>query len=138
MEKNRWLQRLNKFEKAFKQLEKAVDLYKERELTDLEKQGLIQAFEHTFELSWNLLRDYLIYQGISDVKGSRDAFRLAFKYGIIEKGEVWMEMIQARNLTSHTYDEEMAKELIQRVVNTYYQAFKELLERFKKLQEDHG
>jgi len=53
----------------------------------LEKQGLIQAFEYVFELAWNLIRDYLLYQGHTDIKGSRDAIKTAFKYGLIEEGE---------------------------------------------------
>ncbi len=77
----RWVYRLQNYKKALAQLRLAVELHKEKGLSDLEEQGLIQAFEYVFELGWNLLRDYLIYQGHTDIKGSRDAIRLAFKYG---------------------------------------------------------
>nr|WP_232424788.1 nucleotidyltransferase substrate binding protein [Algoriphagus resistens] len=74
----RWHQRLENYSKAFGQLEKAVSLSKKCELSDLEEQGLIQAFEFTHELSWNLLKDYLIFQGNSSITGSRDATRGPF------------------------------------------------------------
>lgn len=76
----RWLQRLENYKKALNQLKNAVTQYKETGLNDLEKQGMIQAFEYTFELAWNLIRDYFLYQGIQEIRGSRDAIRIAFKY----------------------------------------------------------
>lgn len=138
MEKSlRWLQRFERFKKALRQLKSAKELYERRELTELEKQGLIQAFEYTFELSWNLIRDYFIYQGITEIRGSRDAFRLAFKHSIVEDGNLWMEMIQARNLTSHTYDEEMAEKLIGEIIHRYYPAFEKLMEKFESLRRSY-
>lgn len=76
----RWLQRLENYKNALNQLKNAVTQYKETGLNDLEKQGMIQAFEYTFELAWNLIRDYFLYQGIQEIRGSRDAIRIAFKY----------------------------------------------------------
>ena len=70
----------------------------------LEEQGLIQSFEYTCELAWNTLTDLFEDQGESNILGSRDAFRLAFKRGLIEDGEAWMEMIKGRAPTSHTYN----------------------------------
>ena len=105
----RWIQRLSNFSRALLQLENAVNLAKERELTDLEKQGLIQLFEFTHELSWNVIKDYLTYQGGAElITGSRDATREAFNRGLLENGEAWMEMIKSRNKTSHTYDLKVA------------------------------
>ncbi|ADO45041.1 nucleotidyltransferase substrate binding protein, HI0074 family [Hydrogenobacter thermophilus TK-6] len=111
-EELRWQQRFENYKKAFIQFQTAVRQYKERGLNDLEKQGLIQTFEYTFELAWNLLRDYFIYQGIPEIRGSRDAIRLGLKYGIIENGEIWFQMISARNLTVHTYNEKIIEELL--------------------------
>ena len=133
----RWLERFEKFKKALGQLKSAKELYEQRELMELEKQGLIQAFEYTFELSWNLIRDYFIYQGITEIRGSRDAFRLAFKYGIVEDGELWMEMIQALNLTSHTYDEKIAEELLGEIIRRYYPAFERLRIKFEDIRKSH-
>ncbi len=136
MQDIRWIQRLENFKKAFQQLEEAVILYKNRGLSELEKQGMIQSFEYNFELSWNLIRDYFLYQGITEIRGSRDAFKTAFKYGFIEDGEVWMEMIGARNLTSHTYDKEMSDQLIKSITEKYFEEFRKLLKAFEALRKN--
>ncbi len=88
----RWIQRLNHFTKALRQLEKFIA---KGELNELEEQGLIQAFEYTFELSWNVIKDYFEAQGDVGILGSRDAFRLAFRRGLIEHGDIWMSMIKS-------------------------------------------
>jgi nucleotidyltransferase substrate binding protein (TIGR01987 family) len=131
----RWQQRLNSFRKAFSRLADAVKLADERELSELEQQGLIQAFEFTHELAWNVLKDYLDAQGVQGVVGSRGATREAFKNGLIVEGEVWMEMIKSRNQTSHTYNEETADEITDAVVARYYAEFERFLERFTELEE---
>ncbi len=128
----RWIQRFNHFEKALGQLKKFVQ---KGELNELEEQGLIQAFEYTYELAWNTLKDYLEAQGEAEIHGSRDALRLAFKRGLIEDGETWMEMIGSRSLTSHTYNEEVAKQIANAVSRKYLSRFvalrKKLLPRKK-------
>jgi nucleotidyltransferase substrate binding protein (TIGR01987 family) len=93
----RWIQRYNNFNKAFGQLSDAVKLAEQRQLSKLEEQGLIQAFEYTHELAWNTLKDFLENRGMQNMYGSRDATREAFKAGLIENGETWMEMIDSRN-----------------------------------------
>tara|TARA_R110002020_G_scaffold99708_2_gene236399 strand:+ start:1043 stop:1462 length:420 start_codon:yes stop_codon:yes gene_type:complete len=122
-------QRLENYSKALGQLEKAVTLSKERELSDLEEQGLIQAFEFTHELSWNLLKDYLIFQGNSSITGSRDATREAFRLGLISDGENWMEMIKSRNQSSYSYNEGIAEEISSKITENYCQLFKQLQEK---------
>ena len=110
----RWQQRFHNFLKAFSLLEQAVMQCKKSGLSDLEEQGLIQRFEFTHELAWKVLKDYFEYQGNSDITGSRDATREAFNRGIIQDGEAWMEMIKSRNKSSHTYNEDTAKEIVQK------------------------
>lgn len=100
----RWVQRLDNFKAAFGQLISAVETARLRPLSDLEKQGVIQTFEFTHELAWNVLKDYFEYQGNTSITGSRDATREAFQKNLIQNGDVWMEMIKSRNLTSHTYN----------------------------------
>ncbi len=119
----RWKQRFSNYTNAFEQLQEAVELSQERELSMLEKQGLIQAFEYTHELAWNVMKDFLEYQGNQNVKGSRDAIREAFKVALIEDGETWMETIQTRNATSHGYDKEMAEEVVNTIINDYMEIF---------------
>ncbi len=130
----RWKQRFINFKKALAQLDEAVALSRQRELSKLEKQGVIQAFEFTHELAWNVLKDYLEDQGEQNIRGSKDATRAAFKVSLITEGELWMAMILSRNLSSHTYDEDTAEALFNSIVNEYYPlfiAFKVEIERLE-------
>lgn len=127
----RWQQRLQNFSLALKQLESAVTLAKSKSLSDLEKQGTIQAFEFTHELAWNVLKDYFEYQGNAAITGSRDATREAFQKAIIAKGDVWMEMIKSRNKTSHTYNKSVADEIVGKILNDYFQAFLDFESKMK-------
>lgn len=121
----RWKQRLNNFSLALAQLESAVTLANQRKLSDLEKQGLIQAFEFTHELAWNVMKDYFDYQGSSElVTGSRDATKEAFQKGLIQSGDEWMEMIKSRNKTSHTYNLNVANDIVEKIQKTYLSLFK--------------
>lgn len=132
----RWKQRFSNFEKAFKQLENAVDLAKTRKLSKLEQQGLIQSFEYTHELAWKVMKDYFIYQGNPEITGSRDATRESFNVGLIEEGEVWMDMIKSRNLTSHTYNEEIAEEIAKYITEAYIEAFSQFRNKMRKIEEN--
>jgi nucleotidyltransferase substrate binding protein (TIGR01987 family) len=127
----RWQQRLDNYGRALKQLQSAVDLAATRELSDLEQQGMIQAFEFTHELAWNVMKDYFFYQGASQITGSRDATRQAFAAGLLEDGNAWMEMIQSRNQSSHTYNKATALALVDRITQRYaalFQAFESRME----------
>ena len=116
----RWLQRLANYQKAFKQLTKFI---KKGKLNELEEQGLIQSFEYTHELAWNTLKDFLESRGNKKIYGSKDTTREAFKLNLIGNGEIWMDMIQSRNETSHTYNEETSKKITQSIANHYYPEF---------------
>ncbi len=122
----RWRQRFANFKKALVQLKNAVELSKQRPLSLLEKQGVIQTFEFTHELAWNVLKDYLEDQGNQSIKGSKDAIREAFKVALIADGEQWMAMIQSRNVSSHTYDEQTAEQLVVAIINNYFPLFEQL------------
>ena len=125
----RWQQRCSNFQRAFASLAAAVGLARTRPLSDLEKQGLIQAFEFTHELAWNVMRDYFAYQGNTAITGSRDAVREAFSKGLVDDGEGWMEMIGSRNLTSHTYNQAVADEIVARIMGSYFELFEVFLAR---------
>ena len=131
----RWVQRFNHFTKAFKQLQEAVSLAQERPLSKLEQQGLIQAFEFTHELAWNTLKDFLEERGVQNLYGSRDATREAFKTGLIKNGEAWMNMIQSRNLTSHTYDETVANEIVSAIQKNYFIEFEDFQRKMNELKK---
>ncbi len=113
-----------------------MSLADSRELSELEKQGLIKAFEFTHELAWNTLKDFLTERGAEEMYGSRDVTRLAFKEGLIDRGETWMSMIKSRNLTSHTYREEVAQEIYENIINRYFSEFKALELMLKELADD--
>jgi nucleotidyltransferase substrate binding protein (TIGR01987 family) len=128
----RWKQRFDNYKRALHQLTLAVLLLEQRALSDLEQQGIIQGFEFTHELAWNVLKDYLEYEGIQGLVGSRSTVREAFKRGLISDGEAWMDMIEKRNLSSHTYNLDVAEQLVTAIRSSYYPAFRALLERLEK------
>jgi len=136
MQDIRWMQRFNNYKKALKQLQDAVELMGERELSILEKQGFIQAFEYTHELAWKTLKDFLENRGNTGIYGSRDATKKAFALGLIDDGEIWMQMIQSRNLTSHTYDENTADEIIGIVKDLYNVQFEKLKHKMEKQKKE--
>lgn len=104
----RWQQRLENFGKALALLDTACD---QIEYSDLERAGLVQMFEFTFELSWKVLKDLLFYEGY-DVRSPRDAIRKSFEVEYINEddSEVFLDALEKRNLLTHTYDEETALE----------------------------
>lgn len=129
----RWKQRFNNYLRAYQTLDEAAALAQTRALSKLEQQGLIQSFEFTHELAWNVFKDYLNDKGIAGLIGSRDATRSAFKNGLIEQGDAWMEMIADRNLTSHTYDQETAQTIATHILDRYYPAFRDMAKKFSAL-----
>ncbi|MFL9811803.1 nucleotidyltransferase substrate binding protein [Stutzerimonas sp. VN223-3] len=131
----RWQQRLANYNRALAQLTNAVQLAQTRPLSELEKQGMIQAFEFVFELAWNLMKDYFLYQGNPAITGSRDAIRTAFKQGLIVDGEGWMEMIKSRNQTAHTYNESIANEIAGNITTLYHRLFQQLQAHMQRLAE---
>lgn len=133
----RWEQRLKSYHKALKRLSDVVSVMDVRPLNDFEADGLIQRFEFTFELAWKLIKSYAEYQGIDkEIMGSRDAVRWAFDNGLISDSDVWMEMIKRRNDTSHTYDEDMAKEVVMSVKDVYFDALVALYREIRCLSSN--
>lgn len=126
----RWKQRFNNYQKALSQLSKFIE---KGDLNELEEQGLIQAFEYTYELAWNVIKDYYEYQGEEGLQGSRDAIRLAFNRGLIENGEEWMKMIKSRALSSHTYNEKIVRQISDDIFKSYYSLFKKFEQRMGQL-----
>ncbi len=130
----RWVQRFENFNSALKHLIYAFELSQTKKLSNLENQGYIQAFEFTHELAWNVLKDYFEYQGQPGISGSRDAAREAFQKGIIDDGEPWMEMIKSRNLTSHTYNENVSLDITEKISRLYVPAFLQLQKKLESLK----
>lgn len=126
----RWQQRFGNYTKAFRQLEKYID---QEKMNELEEQGLIKSFEYTYELAWKTLQDLLTEKGYKDVVGPKPVIEQSFQDGYITNGEGWMRMHNSRNLTSHTYNEETAKEIIENLKEEYFFLLNELL---IKLEEE--
>ena len=131
----RWQQRFQNYRQALSRLTAAVRLSKERPLSELEQQGLIQGFEYTHELGWNVLKDYLEAQGFVGIIGSKGAAREAFKNGLVEDGEAWMDMITARNLTLHTYKTEVAEDIVKNILGRFHPALVAMERRFADLEK---
>ena len=134
----RWKQRFQNYKKALVTMESAVDIANSRELSELEKQGVIQGFEFTFELAWNVMKDYLEEQGITGIIGSKNAVKQAFNNGLIENGEIWMDMIESRNISSHSYDEEIAEKLRQKIIEIFYNHLTAFAEKMNALETPSG
>ena len=122
----RWQQRFQNYLKAYRLLEEAVQKHQSDGLSELEQQGLIQRFEFTHELAWNVLKDYFYYQGTTSINGSRDATREAFQNGLIQDGDQWMSMILSQNQSTHTYNQETAQELVEKITQVYIHLFSDL------------
>jgi len=143
----RWVQRFNNYKKAFLKFEKAIlkiteeytiradgTIHDDEFLDDIIKEGLIQRFEYTHELAWNVLKDFFEHAGNPNIFGSKDATREAFEAGLILNGEVWMDMIKSRNKTSHAYNEATADEIFLKIMNQYYKEFFSFKEKMDGLQ----
>ena len=130
----RWKQRFQNYQKALVTLTNAVELSETRELSDLEKQGMIQGFEFTFEMAWNVMKDFLEEQGITGIIGSKGAIRHAFNKELVVNGQTWMDMIEGRNIASHSYDEEKAEKLLVKIKNVFYDELAAFAEKMKSYE----
>ena len=132
----RWLQRFANYKRAFAKLEEVVGRVKndfgidssgniddDAFMDDIIKEGVIQRFEYTHELAWNVMKDFLTQVGNVQIFGSKDATKEAFAAGLISDGEVWMDMLASRNKTSHTCNETTADIIFMKVIQTYYPCF---------------
>lgn len=117
---SRWEQRLESYHKALSRLAEIVNASKLRALNDFERDGLVQRFELTHELSWKLMKAYAEYQGYDGIGGSRDATRKAFEMNLIPDGQIWMDMIKSRNETSHNYNGDIASDVVDNILNVFY------------------
>jgi len=125
----RWQQRFINFNKVFSQLDRFMQ---EKSLNEMEEQGLIKAFEYTYELSWKTLQDLLKDKGYTNVVGPKPVIEQSFQDGYIVDGKGWMRMHVSRNLTSHTYDEETAEEIIKSIRTEYFDLLKNLQTRLQE------
>jgi nucleotidyltransferase substrate binding protein (TIGR01987 family) len=124
----RWKQRFSNFKKAAMQLTEFVE---KEELNKFEVQGLIQCFGYTFELAWKTMKDYLELEGF-EVESPRSTIQTAFQIQLITEGHVWIDALNKRNLMAHTYNEEVANEAEQLIINKYFPAIINLLNKLEE------
>lgn len=129
----RWEQRLDSYHKALARLAEIVGASKKRALNEFERDGLVQRFEFTHELSWKLMKAYAEYQGFDGIGGSRDATRKAFEMSLISDGQSWMDMIKSRNETSHNYDGSMADDVVDSIINKFYPLLADFYQKMNSL-----
>ncbi len=126
----RWRQRLDNFAKAYALLENHIANESSDELA---RAGIIHFFEMAFELAWKLMKDYLEAQGFQ-VRSPKDAIKQAFQSELVADGQTWLDALEDRNLTVHTYDENTALEIEERIRADYFPA----LRQFFKLMQEKG
>ncbi len=127
---NRFSERKEDYGKALLKLEESL----KEEPSEIVIDGILHRFEFTFELAWKTIKDYLEYMGISEKIGSpRENIQLAYKQGIISDGELWIEIMLARNSLSHLYDEETSRKIYEKIKTSYIKALKELEEKFENI-----
>jgi nucleotidyltransferase substrate binding protein (TIGR01987 family) len=131
MEDIRWHQRFSNYKKALSKLAEVAENREFDQLSELEKEGLIQRFEYTFELAWKTLQDLLRFKGYMDISGPNPVLDQSFKDGYINNAESWKKLKKARELTSHTYNSETADEVSMAVLNEFYPLFVDLLQKFE-------
>lgn len=127
-EDERWQQRFQNFEKTLLFLEEAIAI---NAPSIFEQAGLIQFFEINFELSWNVMKEYMEAQGITDLRSPRDSIKKAFEMGLINDGHLWIQALENRNLTLHTYDEARTKKIVSTIEQTYIHILRDLYNKLK-------
>jgi nucleotidyltransferase substrate binding protein (TIGR01987 family) len=129
----RWKQRFANYRRALSQLSAQVAKADTDTVNDTLELAIIQAFEFTFELGWQVLKDFLEDQGYNELYGSKNAIRKAFERGLITDGQVWLDMIDSRNNSVHTYDEKTADTIFADILNKYYPEFLELEKKMESM-----
>lgn len=123
----RWQQRFENLEKAWRRLNEALDGISQEPANHLYQIALIGAFQFTFELAWKTMKDYLVYNGVN-VSLPREVIKQAFHHELIEDGQIWIKMLEERNLMAHVYQEQAAQLAVKSIRERYVGALKQIYE----------
>lgn len=124
----RWIQRFSNYRKALKKLGEAVDIL---DMSELEREGMIQRFEYTYELAWKTMQDIIRERHPDFTGGPAQVIEQSAEEGLIQDAEGWKGMKSSREKTSHTYDEDTAEEIAENIVNFYYNLLVQLETRLQ-------
>jgi len=127
----RWKQRFQNFEKAYDVLQRRADEYEKNQGVEVYQMALIQAYEILMELSWKTLKDYLENEEIK-VNSPKQVIRQAFQLEMLVDGDAWMKALELRNLTTHTYDEEVMERVIEFISRRFRFVVRDLYFALKK------
>ena len=131
----RWKQRFDNLQRAYQRLRWALEIHQQDPDNDLIRMAVIKAYEFTFELSWKTLKDFLAYNGI-DAKLPREVLKQAFATGLVIDGQLWIDMLEERNLMAHTYDDARARIAVDQIQERYLGGLQQLHDMLTtKLQE---
>jgi nucleotidyltransferase substrate binding protein (TIGR01987 family) len=128
----RWKQRFENYDRAFGRLNEALAAVGREPGNHLYEMASIQAFEFTIELGWKVLKDFLKYEGVQEVSLPRDVVKQAFHHQIITDGQTWIDMLEARNKTSHTYDDAKAAEIVKQISTIFLPALNQVRAYFQE------
>jgi nucleotidyltransferase substrate binding protein (TIGR01987 family) len=126
----RWPQRFRPYQVALFQLAKTIDM---SPLSEIEQLGLIKAFEITCDLAWNLMRDYFVFHGVTNITDARESVRAAYEKNIISDGDTWMEMVKSQNMTAHSYNPEVIDLLSEKIITSFYPLFQDFHDKMRDL-----
>jgi len=136
---DKWHQRFLNFEKSFNTLTQDIEKFGQnklnKELYYLLRAGLIHVYEHTLELAWKTLKDYLEEEGFTEINSPKKVIRTAFAQEYIKDGEKWLEALDDRNLIAHDYDDGLAEDIANDIINQYYFLLRDLYFELKKEYE---
>lgn len=121
----RWKQRFDNLQRAYQRLRWALEIQQQDPDNDLMRMAVIKSYEFTFELSWKTLKDFLAYNGI-DAKLPREVLKQAFATGLLSNGQLWIDMLEERNLMAHTYDDARARNAVNQIQQRYLTGLQQL------------
>lgn len=134
----RWMLRLETFSKALGRLRDVIALSRERPLNEYERDALIKRYEFTYEMAWKLMMSFVKENGLEQIRGSKDIIREAYRYRLIDNAEPWFEMVELRDKTVYTYDEEMSTDAVREIIENYYPLLDSLNEQASKIKEEES
>ncbi len=130
--KNNFKRKLFSLDKALQSFKEVYSFYLENPNQKVSQMALIKSFELTFELSWKTLQSFFKSQGHTEVRFPKGVIKEAFNKDVIKDGQLWINMLDARNRLSHIYDESMIKDIIQRISKDYLKGIEQLYQKLKK------